>query len=366
MESPKVGRRTWDRNGRRRFRAWRQFAPNGNRGGTWPSAKLATVSTPEPAPAANPCWVLHDGAAGNRRQALALADALGLPSREWRLQADPLTRWLAPRQWLGRSGGFGVEFEQALRDSKPDLVIGCGRLAALATRQARSRGIRAVQILDPRIDPAHWDLVIAPEHDRLQGPNVLTLLGSLNPVDEAWLAQARLQHPALAALPAPRTAVLLGGPTRVVNFNRGALEVLLAKLEYSLQRDGGSLVICGSRRTPPAWAPLLRERYASDGHRVWMDESDGENFYAGALAWADRIVVSPDSVNMISEACATALPVSVAEPGRATGRVRRFLDALLASGRIRALERDSGHPGSTPLRETARVAARVRERLNLR
>ena len=330
------------------------------------SAKLATVSTPAPAAADKPCWVLHDGAAGNRRQALALADALGLAWREWRLQADVLTRWMAPRQWLERSGGFGAEFDQALRESRPDLVIGCGRLAALATRQARSRGIRAVQILDPRIDPAHWDLVIAPEHDGLQGPNVLTLCGSLNPVDEAWLAQARLHHADLSALPSPRTAVLLGGPTRAANFNRGALEVLLAKLEFQLQRDGGSLMICGSRRTPPAWAPLLRARYADDGHRVWMDDRDGENFYAGALAWAEHIVVSPDSVNMISEACATALPVFVAEPTRATGRVRRFLDDLLARGRIRALERDSRDFLATPLRETPRIAVQVRERLSLR
>ena len=331
-----------------------------------PSAKLASVSSPDPAAAAKPCWVLHDGAAGNRRQALALAAALGLGWREWQLQADPLTRWLAPRQWLGRSGGFGEEFANALRESGPELVIGCGRLAALASREARQAGARAVQILDPRIDPAHWDLVIAPEHDRLQGANVLTLAGSLSPVDETWLAQARVQYPALGALPGPRTAVLLGGPTRAVRFNRGALEVLLAKLEFALQREGGSLIICGSRRSPATWAPLLRARYAEDGHPVWMDESDGENVYAGALAWADRIVVSPDSVNMISEACATHLPVFVAEPGRATGRLRRFIDDLLARGRIRPLERDSAPFDAQPLRETPRIAALVRERLSLR
>ena len=324
------------------------------------------MSTPAPAIATKPCWVLHDGRAGNRRQAVALADALGLPWREWHLQADLLTRWLAPRQWPGSRAGFGTDFRAALQLHSPELVIGCGRLAALATRQARSAGARAVQILDPRIDPAHWDLVIAPEHDGLQAANVLTLSGSLNPVDEAWLAQARSQHASLGRLAAPRTAVLLGGPTHAVRFNRGALEVLLAKLEFSLQRDGGRLMICGSRRTPPAWAELLRARYAGDGHRVWLDASDGENFYAGALAWADRIVVSPDSVNMISEACATALPVFVAEPKRATGRVRRYLDNLLERGRIRALERDSVSFDAQPLRETPRIAALVRERLSLR
>jgi mitochondrial fission protein ELM1 len=308
---------------------------------------------------------MHDGAAGNRRQALALAEALALPAREWSLRASAPSRWFAPRQVPGSGSAFGEEFTRALRDHPPSLAIGCGRQAALATRQARAAGARAIQILDPRIATTHWDLVIAPEHDGLLGDNVIQLLGSLNPVDAIWLAQAREQAPELAGLPQPRTAVLLGGPTRATRFDRGALEVMLAKLELTLAREGGSLVICGSGRTPREWAPLLRARYAGNGHRLWMDAGDGVNPYAGALGWADRIVASPDSVNMVSEACATALPVFVAEPGRATGRVRRFLQALEAIDRIRAQLGELNPFTAEPLRETSRVAAVVRERLSL-
>ncbi len=324
------------------------------------------MTSSPPNPDRESCWAVHDGAAGNRRQALALAHALGLPAREWSLQATLPARWFAPRQGLGPGSAFGDEFDLALRDHPPSLAIGCGRLAALATRQARHAGARSIQILDPRIATRHWDLVIAPEHDALQGDNVIVLLGSLNPVDPTWLAQAREQAPQLGHLLQPRTAVLIGGPTRATRFDRGALEVMLAKLELTLAREGGSLVICGSGRTPREWASLLRARYAEEGHRVWMDASDGPNPYAGALAWADRIVVSPDSVNMVSEACSTTLPVFVAEPGRATGRVRRFLDSLEASGRIRAQPGELESFTAEPLRETARVAALVRERLRLR
>lgn len=327
----------------------------------------ATVPILSPAPSLDreSCWALHDGAAGNRRQALALAQALGLAASEWPLKASPPTRWFAPRRIPGFGAAFGQEFTQALHDHPPSLAIGCGRLAALATRQARDAGVRAVQILDPRLAPSHWDLVIAPEHDALEGDNVIALLGSLNPVDAAWLAQAREHAPELAHLEQPRSAVLIGGPTRATRFDRGALEVMLAKLELTLAREGGSLVICGSGRTPRAWAPLLRARYAGGGHRVWMDPSDGANPYAAALAWADRIIVSPDSVNMVSEACSTALPVFVAEPGRATGRVGRFLKVLESSNRIRAQTGELTPFTAEPLCETARVAAQVRLRLSL-
>src|SRR5207253_1107146 len=81
--------------------------------------------------------------------------------------------------------------------------------------------------------------VVAPEHDGLHGDNVVTLTGSLNPVDDAWLAAARARFPALGALPSPRTAVLVGGPTRAVRIDRGGLEVMLARIEYALARHRG-------------------------------------------------------------------------------------------------------------------------------
>lgn len=316
-------------------------------------------------------WVLHDGAAGNRRQALALADALDLPGHDLALQPDWRARLFAPRVFPGADHALGGALAALLDAPAPQLAIGCGRAAALATRLARARGHRAVQVLDPRLDPRHWDLVVAPEHDGLRGDNVLTLVGSLHPVDDDWLEAMQVRFARLRALPQPRTAVLLGGPTRATRFDRGALEVMLAKLERTLADEGGGLVLCGSRRTPAAWAPLLRERYGHEvrgadalgAHRVWLDATDGENPYPGALAWADRIVASPDSVNMVSEACATRVPVFVAEPARATGRVRRFLAGLEARGRIAAQGMALPSFDVEPLRETARIAAVVRERL---
>jgi mitochondrial fission protein ELM1 len=317
---------------------------------------------PEPLPT---CWAIHDGAAGNRRQVLALAAALPVAVQEWSLAASAPARWLAPRRLPGDAGAFGQAFAEALRHPPPRLAIGCGRLAGLATRQARAAGASALQILDPRIDPRHWDLVIAPEHDRLRGDNVLTLVGSLNPVDAAWLQAARGQAPTLGQLPGPRTTVLLGGPTAATGFDTADLKAMLATLEGWLAHDGGRLLICGSRRTPRAWAELLRERYRASAHLLWLDASDGDNPFAGALGWADRIVVTPDSVNMISEACATAVPVFVAGPERARGRIRRFIASLQERGRVRAPGREPESFAVTPLQETARVAALVRARLSL-
>jgi hypothetical protein len=56
-----------------------------------------------------------------------------------------------------------------------------------------------VQILDPRIAPRHFDVVVAPSHDRLVGGNVIETLGALNPIDDDWLERGRQHFPALSA-----------------------------------------------------------------------------------------------------------------------------------------------------------------------
>jgi mitochondrial fission protein ELM1 len=313
------------------------------------------------APVTDVLWALSDGHAGNVRQAAALASALGGPLIEQIvLQPSLAARVFAPRRYPLLARPFGDDF--ATRPA-PKIAVGCGRQAALATRLMRGRGSRVVQILDPRIDPAHWDLVIAPEHDRLHGANVIHTLGSLHPVDDAWLAEARARFAAFAELPRPRTAVLLGGSSRHVRFDRMAFEVLAAKLEAVLARDGGSVLATTSRRTPRELSEALRHRHVEMPGLAWLGADDGPNPYPGLLAWADRIVCSPDSVNMVSEACATRVPVFVFDPQRARGRVRVFLDSLLQHGRIRAMDATLDPFDAEPLRETARVAAEVRARL---
>jgi hypothetical protein len=310
-------------------------------------------------------WSLSDGRAGNARQANALAAALGIGEpREWILAPRAPWRWVAPRRLPGGDGAFGNDFAKALAEP-PALAIGCGRQAALATRLLRTRGAKSVQVLDPRLDPALWDVVVVPGHDDLQGANVVTTLGSLHPVDDDWLTRARGTFAHFADLPGPRTAVLLGGPSAHARFDARDFDALANQLDAVLARDGGSVLATASRRTPHEVRAALRERFAAVPGIAWRGAEDGANPYAGLLAWADRIVCSPDSVNMLSEACATRVPVFVFDPGRVQGRPRRFLDTLLARGRIRAMDATLAPFDVEPLRETARVAALVRERLGL-
>lgn len=305
---------------------------------------------------------VHDGRAGNARQALALAKALDADAGERLLHPQPLARWFAPRRWPLSSAPFGPGF-RAECEAPPAVAIGCGRQAALATRLLRERGSKAVQILDPRIDPRHWDLVVAPEHDGLRGDNVIPMLGSLHPVDDLWLAQARRDFPQCSTLPAPHAVLLIGGPSRHATLRDGEFERLLRQLAERARGEGGSFSAVASRRTPPHWREALGRIDADLPGIRWRDGRDGENPYAGLLGHAGRIVCTPDSVNMLSEAAATLAPVFIWSASSASGRLRMFLDALRARGRVRDMDDALADFAAEPLRETARIAAEVRRRL---
>jgi mitochondrial fission protein ELM1 len=337
----------------------------GDRNFTPRNALMPRMERRHPTDANDTPWTRADGRAGNQRQALALAAALGHgASRHWTLDARAPWRWVAPRRWPFPAHAFGPDFANALR-SPPRLAIGCGRRAALATRLLHERGSKVVQILDPRIETRHWDLVVVPEHDGLRGDNVVNLLGSLHPVDDGWLAQGRGDFPLLAQLPRPRVAVLVGGPSPHWPLADDAFAAMLEAVAASVHAQGGSLLATASRRTPDAWRSALRAAVARGPGVCWIDANDGANPYTGLLGWADRIACTADSVNMLSEACASHAPVFALGRERLGGRPRGFLERLRELGRVRDAEGELEPFAVEPLNETARVAAIVRERLAL-
>jgi len=315
-------------------------------------------------------WAITDGHAGNERQALALACALGQGNpQSLRLQPRAPWRWLAPRLLPAALNGYGRGLEQ-LTWLPPWLAIGCGRQAAGALRLLRQRGTRTVQILDPRIAPEHWDLVIVPEHDRLRGENVLTLSGSLNPINDEWLNLSRTTFPQFTHLPSPRITLLIGGPTRHAPWKQDELIAQLQPLIEHIHKHGGSVLATSSRRTPHAISQTVRSLLADVPGVFWSPDSDSPNPYAGLLGWADCIVCTPDSVNLLSEACATHATVGVLLGQCVRGRLAQFQYDLRERGRLLDAEEAILFSNTLPsvikpLRETARIAAEVAQRMNL-
>lgn len=312
-------------------------------------------------------WVVSDGVAGNMRQAEALAQAMGTRPRVFHAPLAWPWRWWAPRGLARNTRALPANVRLALEQERPDLVIGCGRAAAMLTRWLRRHhGAFAVQILDPRADPRHWDTLIAPVHDRLRGENVVSMIGSVHDITPQRLAEAARQFPELGDLPAPRTALLVGGTTRCQRLDADYWDSLLVHLDDWHSAEGGSILVTASRRTDVPSMIRLQAHFAGRPLRLWRNAADGPNPYLGFLAHAQRIVVTPDSVNMLSEACATGKPVYTHAPQPLRGKLAAFHRSLRDAGRLHLLGEAEAAWCDEPLLETPAVAEEVWRRYHLR
>lgn len=310
------------------------------------------------------CWILTDGKAGTESQCIGLAEALGLAA------ARKISRPRAPWKWLPAAcWPWPLRAQQPGADSLappwPALLIAAGRAAvapAAAIRRAAAGATRVVALLDPRIDPRRFDLVIAPAHDGLTGENVLVTEGALNRVTPERLAEAALRwRPALDGLPRPLAAVLIGGSNPRYGLTPAIAEELGRRLA-ALAAAGVGLALTASRRTGAEAEAALRRGLGDASHYFW--DGRGDNPYFGLLALADHILVTEDSVSMTSEAASTGKPVHVIglradDPGK----FARFHQRLRDAGITRAFDGTLPSWDYPPLAETARAAAAVRRLL---
>src|SRR3546814_5932667 len=120
-------------------------------------------------------------------------------------------------------------------------------------------------------------------------------------------------------LPSPRVAVLVGGNNRYYTLDDEWMRGFVAQLRQMVDRSGCGILATISRRTGEAETSILRGGLASMPAALW--DGKGPNPYFGFLGLADAIVVTCDSISMVSEACSTGKPVLVA---RLPGSSRRF------------------------------------------
>jgi mitochondrial fission protein ELM1 len=277
-------------------------------------------------------WVLHDGKAGMASQAFGLAEATGFPFIEKRLGIRFPWVCLPPQLWFlpfRATGGTGA----SLRPPWPDLVIACGRNAAvpaLAIRRASDGHTVTAQIQDPKIGHVEFDLIVVPEHDRLSGPRVIVTLGAVHRVTEARLAAERNRFPTLAKMPRPILSALIGGNNGAYRLTLRRLDEIAELLAGILRSSGGSVLVTPSRRTAAAGLGLLRNRLEGLSTAIW--DGSGENPYYAYLAFADALLVTADSVSMISEAAATGKPVHILGLDGGNTKFDRFHEAMRAAG----------------------------------
>ncbi len=279
-------------------------------------------------------WILTDGKKGTENQCLGLASLLGL--KPIIKTITPRFPWcfLPPSFWFSPLKGItGLEENEPW----PDILIAASRSGAPVAKEIRrlSEGKTfTIFLQNPYIDPKNFDVVIAPQHDQLRGPNVISFLFPFHGVTSKVLRDAHKKFDKLLGhLSSKKVAVLLGGKTRHYTMTPDMMELYGIQLRHIAKRHPMGYMVTSSRRTDQKCFEAFKRGLGSAPRFIW--DGTGENPYMGFLAHADVILVTADSVSMISEAVSTGKPVYLLKLKGRSKRLDAFHRSLLEKGCVR-------------------------------
>lgn len=244
-------------------------------------------------------WVLLGARTGDNNQALALAEALGMPFEVKQLDYNALQSlsvWLPPT-----AASLTKAAKAGLTAPWPDLVIAIGRRSVPVARWIKARNggrTKLVRIGHPRIDPKLFDLVVTTrQYPVPPGGNVVLLPVAMSRFVDPPVPTAN-ERAFLDAAGRFRL-VAIGGATKYWTL---PVERIVEAVE---QPFDGKVVAVTSRRTDPAIVDKLRSIPS-----IRLVDGASPRF-AVLLAAAAEIFVTGDSVSMLSEAVLAGKPVAL-------------------------------------------------------
>ncbi len=288
-------------------------------------------------------WILSDGKKGTENQSIGLATAMGFSNYTLKpISVKFPWTFLSPNLWFNPLKAVIKSKELFPGNDWPDILIAAGRVcSAVAAEIRRLSGGKTfvIFIQNPYIDASNFDVVIAPEHDNIKGDNVIKTFGSLHGISTAKLKEAFSRHSNLIEdLPKPRVAVLIGGKNKHYKMSPQKMEEYGSQLRHIAKRKTISYMITGSRRTPVACLQGFKKGLGSAPSFIWNGR--GDNPYHAFLAAADIIMVTADSVSMISEAIYTNKPIYIMKLEGKSSRLDQFFSSACKKKYVRPFNKD--------------------------
>jgi mitochondrial fission protein ELM1 len=218
---------------------------------------------------------------------------------------------------------FTRESAEQIESVNPDIIFSAGAsLAPLSLCLARENLAKPVILMKPSFPYTlcRYELALIPFHDRGILPRgSFRVQGALSGMDENLLeASGRVLAHSLRDPKKVKIGLFLGGETRNFKPSLSDVESILFEIEHASQRLGGDFVVTTSRRTPEAINRFIRSQLGSHPRCqlcVIASEDSRPEVVPGMMALADCLVVTEDSLSMISEAISSGKPVVVVKMG---------------------------------------------------
>ena len=308
--------------------------------------------------------ILSDNKAGHLRQSQTVATILAreLESRglipeiktiEVRFK-NRLSKWILNLCYWWGLGCLKIVLEpgsyRELVSEYADIIISCGKNLSLVNYiLSKDNLAKSIHIMRPQVSVSRkLNLILAPQHDSCKKrPNLVTTQISPNLIDEKFLqAQtqallSRLKGRGLE-LPKQRISLLIGGDTKEYIISKESIKVIIEGLKKLSEKLNLELLVTTSRRTSVQIEDLIKKEFKDFTKCKLLIIASQNNIpeaVGAMLGLSSIVVVSGESISMVSEAVSSGRYVLVFNPKRRFGRFgitrhKRFLHNLQNRGFI--------------------------------
>ncbi|UQY80377.1 nucleoside-diphosphate sugar epimerase [Candidatus Hepatincola sp. Av] len=283
---------------------------------------------------------IHDGKLGHVSQITGVLEYLPLNANVEILKIPTIFLKLLPvcllkQSWLIPKSFKKVLQELAIREWYPQKIIAVGKrtlpfvLYTKAMLYKQGKQCKIIYLMPPT-KKNHKSINLTFFHsykDKKIRANMIPIGLAPHFVTPAKLLLAKKEN-IFKNVPKPIITVLIGGDAKNIHFNESALQDLIFFLKHILQQTKGTLIISTSRRTKPKVAKLL-EKELSKLPAVYFNYHENKiicsnlnlnqqnellptnNLYFSMLAAANYVVVTGESISMLSESCSLPNDVGV-------------------------------------------------------
>ena len=303
--------------------------------------------------------LLSEGMHGMISQVEGLAKALDLDFIHEKIELNNFWKLIPPKITPVQNFVFKNKIEE-----KFDIVISCGRKSVIPSiflKKKFGKKIMNIHIQDPKVSLDNFDFVVIPEHDGLNGKNVLKSKGAIH-----YLRQEELDQNINYLKPKINkekvVALIVGGPNRYYDYEEKNIKEIYSRINENFINKGFQLIFIPSMRTPKGIIDLAKSYF--DNNQIIITEID-KKAYLSSLKLSDYIVVTCDSTSMISESAITGKPIYVAQmPSiKENKRFEKFFELFKSLNIIKDLGYSIENWNYEKLNETDRISRYIKEQI---
>ena len=218
-----------------------------------------------------------------------------------------------------------------------------------------------IHIQDPKVSLDNFDFVVIPEHDGLNGKNVITSKGAIHYLRNEDLDQ-NINYLKSQINKDKIITLIVGGPNKYYDYKEKTIKEVFRKISENFINKGFQLIFIPSMRTPRRIIDLAKSYF--DRNQIIITEID-KKAYLSSLKLSDYIVVTCDSTSMISESAITGKPIYVAQMPATKRNVRfiKFFELFRSLNIIKDLEDSVEEWNYEKLNETDRISRYIKEKI---